>query len=294
MKLNKSVLALAVLSLFLNVSNAQVVHKVKVLLFQHVMAEFPLVFADSVIVTYTSNDTTWFNTSVQHPFGKSYFYRAGSKVYRENFAMGPVLYYDYSLVKGDTFFSHIGHHPDTFIVDSIYYKKLNHRTFKAWHLTSVHKTNKIRWDWIEGLGELGSGWDTRGYFLIDAGWEIKGMCLNDSVIYWNTAYNYFKDREPIPTCLFDSVSKRLGLQEKIAVTDFTFYPNPASDGITIHATSDGLLSIMDQTGRIFIDNKPFIQGTQILDISTLQTGIYFMAIRQENKVLLKKICVVNH
>lgn len=292
MKIKKIVLAFGILLSTFHVSNAQIVDKAKVLFYRHGLQQYPVVYSDSVTVTMVSGDTTWFNTSANNPSGKSYYIRAGSKVYRENFALGPQLYYDYSLVKDDTFVFDVGPPPDTFIVDSVYYKALNHRNFKAWHLTSIK--DGLKCEWIEGLGELRRGWDTRGNYFIDAGWMVKGICLNDSVLYWDSAFPYFGNREPGPTCLFDSVSRALGTPDIVSKNKFNLYPNPALDLLTIRSKTDGKVSIMDMTGKSYLSEIPIQEGTHTIDVSSLAAGAYVVAIRYGNEIIHKKILILDN
>ncbi len=291
MNLKNFLLAPVFLSLTLNICNAQIIDKVKTLYFSHGNTEFPSVHYDSVVVTKISNDTTWFTSNF--PMGQGFYYKAGQKVYKKEITEN-ILLYDYSLVKGDSFFiAYQAQHMDTFIVDSVYQKKMNHRTFKAWHFSNKHPhCNKSKMEWIEGLGELKVGWDTKCYVFADGGWEIKGICLNDSVIYWNTDYNYFKDRNPEPTCQFDSVSKRLNVKNNVSLS-FNIYPNPASQTFSINSSSSGSMHVIDCTGKVCMSVINFEEGSQTFDISDLKNGVYLVIIETNEKLFYRHICVVN-
>lgn len=287
-----------ILSLFIagcTLVSAQPVEKVKVLFFSFGNQEFPHVLSDSIMISKTSGDTVWFNTSASYPSGQGFYYRTGQKVYKKEAAQD-ILLYDYSLVAGDSIVIHTNaaiH--DTFKVDSVYFKKLNHRTFKAWHLTVKHYTGGNKYmEWIEGLGELRRGWDTKHYYFADGGWETKGMCLNDSIIYWDTSYNYFKDRNPTPTCMFDSVSKRLSIRPTFNDI-FSLYPNPASGVLNISSKAEGKVSFMDALGKTYLNDIPVQEGTRAIDVSILPAGAYVVAIRYGNETVHKKILILgNH
>lgn len=291
MQFKKYLTTLLFLALSLQGLKAQDIYKVKALFYSFSLREFPYVHSDSVIVTKKSNDTTWFNTTVSYPSGQGFYYRAGQKVYKKEGAKD-LLLYDYGLIQGNTFILRTNDNVvDEFMVDSVYSKKLNHRTFKAWHLTEKVSTGARKMEWIEGLGELGVGWDTKHYTFTDGGWFLKGMCLNDSVIYWDSTYKYFKDREPAPTCMIDSVSKRLSL-ERLVSNPISLYPNPASDVLNLNTKSSGTFSILDQNGKICIKDQPFDAGNHIINTSVLEPGIYCIAILSGSELLYRKICIL--
>jgi len=60
------------------------------------------------------------------------------------------------------------------------------------------------------------------------------------------------------------------------VTDFTFYPNPVSQFLTVHSKSNPVV-ITDLYGREFA-----FSGNEKTDVSALTSGIYF--IKSGNKV----------
>ncbi len=288
-------LLLALLAFFsiMNVGSAQAIHKVKVMLYSFSLKEFPFVHSDSVMISKVSNDTTWFNTTVSYPSGQGFYYRAGQKVYKKE-GTKDILLYDYGLAQGNTFILRTNDNViDEFIVDSVYFKKLNHRTFKAWHLTEKVSSGARKLEWIEGLGELSVGWDTKHYFFTDGGWFIKGMCLNDSVIYWDSTYKYFKDREPAPTCMIDSISLRLSVKNTVKGA-FNLYPNPASDVLNISSASAGVLCIYDYTGKVIMQDIAIEAGSQTIGISTLKTGVYLLSLQSGRSFVYKKICIINH
>lgn len=74
----------------------------------------------------------------------------------------------------------------------------------------------------------------------------------------------------------------VSIKEKRALNDFSFYPNPASDRITIaskeHTSSP--YTVSDITGRVFLNGRITSEVTS-LDIQSLSPGIYFLQIGNE-------------
>jgi hypothetical protein len=295
MKLKRSLSVLVFLLLYSNICNAQIVDRVKTLFYRLGMTQYPNVFSDSVMITKVSNDTTWFNTTANHPSGKGYYYRAGLKIYRVE-SQGNILYYDYSLVKGDSFFCRLMPYPDffisdTFIVDSVYTKKLSQHTFKAWRLKQKRGGHE-KWEWLEGLGEFTAGWDLKSYLRIDNGWMIKGICLHDSVLYWYDDIKYFGSREPSPTCNLDDISKTLGVEKVHDNAVFCIYPNPANGPFSISSAISGETTIYDLTGKICIGPVKLFPGINTIETGTLESGAYMISVQNGGNNFHQKILVI--
>lgn len=83
------------------------------------------------------------------------------------------------------------------------------------------------------------------------------------------------------------------------IETFTVYPNPSSDVVNINvaATSDieGVVRIMDVTGKIvYQENMNVAQGQQAtkkIDISVLNSGMYFVTITSNNGTSSQKLIV---
>ncbi|MGX7666203.1 N-acetylmuramoyl-L-alanine amidase [Flavobacterium pedocola] len=76
--------------------------------------------------------------------------------------------------------------------------------------------------------------------------------------------------------------------------EFTFYPNPASDFITLEfekPTVENIeVTIMDVNGKtIFTDNIPSDKQTKTIDISGFSSGIYFLKAASNGKQHFRKI-----
>ena len=79
----------------------------------------------------------------------------------------------------------------------------------------------------------------------------------------------------------DSINSFNGIEERIASETLTVYPNPCTNRLYVKnlQTSHSHLALMDLCGRILKDER--IENTEGLDISDLQTGMYFVAIYSE-------------
>lgn len=76
------------------------------------------------------------------------------------------------------------------------------------------------------------------------------------------------------------------LTDQVGETSILIYPNPAKSQITVEIqgweeNKGDLISIYDQTGRLVLTLKNLTYSNN-LDLSTLQTGIYFMVIKLKN------------
>ena len=84
-----------------------------------------------------------------------------------------------------------------------------------------------------------------------------------------------------------------------AVENFTVYPNPSSDVVNINvaATADinGVVRIMDVAGKtVYQQNMSVAQGQQVtkaIDVSALNSGMYFVSITSNNGTSTQKLIV---
>jgi hypothetical protein len=193
-----------------------------------------------------------------------------------------ILLYDYDLSPNDKFFLKKSNgQMDSFVVDSVNYKKLNdNKNYKHWYLHN--KSNDLKITWMENLGEKNFGWDYSSYDLFDFNSALKAICINENLIYWNNSYNGLEQHQISDTCNFNGIQKLLF----ISSTNFkslVFYPNPANNFITIEypksSFNDWEFSILDIKGKIVFESKDTL--TQI-STSNLINGTYL--IQLNNKI----------
>ncbi len=100
--------------------------------------------------------------------------------------------------------------------------------------------------------------------------------------------NAFYNQVNKPNCLQSIV---LGVSEALKQNDFTLYPNPARSLITLQSTIEGPVKIdyeiVDVLGKTVIQNQNN-NNTFNVNISDLNTGIYFIRLRINNSLVVKK------
>jgi len=67
------------------------------------------------------------------------------------------------------------------------------------------------------------------------------------------------------------------------------FPNPANNEITLNSNvlGAGMVTLMDMTGRVVLQQKSNISSTQKINIQDLPVGIYSLSVTIENKQLVK-------
>jgi hypothetical protein len=69
------------------------------------------------------------------------------------------------------------------------------------------------------------------------------------------------------------------------------YPNPSSDVIQIEMNGElqmNQIQVLDQNGKILLSSAVSADHTNILDVSTLATGIYTIRLRNQSQTLNKR------
>lgn len=109
---------------------------------------------------------------------------------------------------------------------------------------------------------------------------------NDGKLDLVTTANYLQGFEYFMNC-----NKVTSLDEITTnvTDDIKIYPNPASDKCTIEigALQSATVEIIDLQGKILLSQK--IQEKQILDITALAKGLYFIRVRAFDKATIKKL-----
>lgn len=110
---------------------------------------------------------------------------------------------------------------------------------------------------------------------------LTGLAVNDATVYISTYSSGI---------WYQSRSTVLYVADKYPETPIgNLYPNPVKDIIQVHAKEKGVLSFFDYTGKICLQ-RYMDELTQELDVSTLPSGIYQVAIPGRNgNVIYEKI-----
>ena len=111
--------------------------------------------------------------------------------------------------------------------------------------------------------------------------------------YWGNTDGKIDDIAIWNRALSSSEIATLYNNQSLSVNEFTnsnnlsFYPNPASDFLNIYSVLDDKLAIIDTSGRI-IKEYNLKKGYNMIDISNLLNGLYFLKTESSMKKFIKK------
>ncbi len=165
------------------------------------------------------------------------------------------------------------------------------------HLT-IQSGDIVKWTFKSGLHNVTS---TSGPASFASG-NLAGNS-NGSVNFsftFNTAglYNYHCTFEGHAATQFGSItveSGTVGINEASSnpSLDFTMWPNPANDVLSIekNISSSVDISIKDITGKTVLLENSIADLRKEVSVQSLTTGIYFVELRQRNQVVRKKLVI---
>ena len=110
----------------------------------------------------------------------------------------------------------------------------------------------------------------------------------------NTAAIYFDFNAPVITNRFETEF----VEEALSVSEFDFngfsmYPNPAKDvlNIQLNNISNAYLSVYDIQGKLVLDRIISQEQNVALNVSDLQSGMYFVKLNTGTKEIVKKLII---
>ncbi|SDI02904.1 Por secretion system C-terminal sorting domain-containing protein [Winogradskyella thalassocola] len=116
---------------------------------------------------------------------------------------------------------------------------------------------------------------------------------NVGTIIPNTAEIYFDFNEPVITNTFETEIVDVLLSVEEFNNDFTIYPNPAKQVVTIKLKNASIgntsVEIIDVQGKLILQNE--IIETLQLNIENLESGLYFVKLKANNNQLIKKLII---
>ncbi len=132
--------------------------------------------------------------------------------------------------------------------------------------------------------------------LSNTAYELKTFSFTPTttgVYYFGFLHNSPANATGTHALLLDNVNVTQVLRTtQFSAADISVYPNPVKNSITIENTSNGLIDavkISDVNGRVVkVVNNINIAATQI-NISDLNTGLYFMEVKTDQGMVTKKI-----
>lgn len=72
--------------------------------------------------------------------------------------------------------------------------------------------------------------------------------------------------------------------------DFTFYPNPANNKVNIYSNEEGILFVSNSLGQVIKKNN-ISKGNISLNISSFNSGVYFLTFESKNNTLTKRLII---
>ncbi|MEM6964097.1 MAG: T9SS type A sorting domain-containing protein [Bacteroidota bacterium] len=259
-------------------------------------------------IEYSFNDG---NVTELIPEASLVMYGDGDRVYYHFEDEFHVLY-DFSAQAGDTFEIKVGAFVNYYrgsqlsfsdtgvfrvIVDSVSSVTINNENLRVLYLGNLPDFDfYLEWGFnvsggnaviIERIGNIGSsGLFGDSFTQLPSGFSPVFRCYEDpNIFYKNPDFNFPCDY------LFTTSTQEL------SEATFEIFPNPAGDHFFIKNKSgvadDYELELMDVQGRQLLQHFLFIDNDERAEITTahLENGIYFLRIKKEDDVLIKKIMV---
>ncbi|MGB3605853.1 DUF7619 domain-containing protein [Psychroserpens sp.] len=196
-------------------------------------------------------------------------------------------------------FQNLGTAPATFVrIDDALDSQLDPATFQM--LRSSHDYVVTRTDtdlewFFDDINLPAEQDDVEGsqgfvYFRIKPN---AGYAIGD--IIPNTAAIFFDFNAPVITNTFNSeFVETLSVSDK-DLTAFEVFPNPAKDNITIQTNQNSFgnitVSIVDIQGKLILESQISEVQRFDIDISAIQSGLYFVKLNSNGKSLIKKLII---
>lgn len=183
-----------------------------------------------------------------------------------------ILMYDFTVEVGDTIISGID--PLPYVLDSIGVETINQQERKKYWISYALNPYYSE-TWIEGIGSSkGICWSLS--FGLVGGW-YRFLCMHEDqyLVYMNPNYQY---------CFMTGI-------HEIENPNFKVYPNPAFNTIFITNSTNveiESISLINLKGQKIIE---FDSDAKQLDISNVNSGIYFIRIVTEAKVWSEKLII---
>ncbi len=196
-------------------------------------------------------------------------------------------------------------------VDNTYFHLKNKKTGKylrpettANNSPLIQTNTATKYNWITQWEKVNTN---NGYFHLRSRWTYKYFKPRGNDDLGNqTGNNYGLQLVPNSSLdtqwKFNNVSSRRSVTEIVNTGDskietanqneFHFYPNPASDIITIKTgTSNSHITIKDVTGKLVKSADLPKNSTQEISVSNLDSGIYLIEYKVDGKRVTKKMAI---
>jgi hypothetical protein len=154
--------------------------------------------------------------------------------------------------------------------------ELTERFMFAWvpkDKTTYTYDNKNNLTYTYEMEWSNNAWDTVDIERIDYAYDQNGNMHTEEYLYWDSSTNdWDKDQMNIHRYLnITSARKNLSL------SSVKVFPNPVADILNIENSEKAEIKLFDSAGKVVLKQEN-VQHTQ-LNISDLQTGIYFLTVK---------------
>ena len=150
---------------------------------------------------------------------------------------------------------------------------------------SIGTTNELEIGTLTGFdGSVDGGGNISYGDAVDTGWQAN------TTYYWKvTSVNVAGSTDSPIFSFTTGAADPLGIEE-ISLNTFNVSPNPVKDVVTINTTSGfDTVEVFNQLGQSVLKSSSSLMNNNRLDLSSLNTGIYLMRIRFNNKSKTLKI-----
>ena len=183
-------------------------------------------------------------------------------------------------------------------IEDILDAQLDESTFqmlRSSHDYVVTRTaNTLEWNFdnINLPAEQNDAEESNGYVYF----KIKpntGYAVGD--VIENSAAIYFDFNEPIITNIYQSEFVETLSVATFEAANFTLFPNPAKGKVIIQLANSnfesGNINVYDIQGKMIVKDIKFQEQTSTLDISNLESGLYFIELTTGNASTVQKLIV---
>jgi len=199
-----------------------------------------------------------------------------------------ILLYDFNINNiGDTIIiDNIREHPPIVTKDTLVCLQIDTTTIgqNVRHVYYVKNLSNTYQDWwIEGIGSYTGLFEPYKGHSFEAEQWLLCFRLNDTLIYHSNGLNSF-----FTECYYFGHNPPLGINEIINKPEvFLYFPNPATNKITIETNGKSEIEISNIAGQI-LKSIAASDNTTTIDISTFAKGMYFVKVKTENGIAVKK------
>jgi hypothetical protein len=132
-----------------------------------------------------------------------------------------------------------------------------------------------------------ASWDTPGVLTL-----TPAAGQNGNYTFWLKTNDLALETDSIQVAL--TVTSSTGIDEQLAETKFSIYPNPARDYLTIkrndYSEKEYSLRLFNTTGQLFI-KKQITESEHQLDLREYSGGVYFIVLQNDEFTVRKTVVI---